>query len=129
MSVARVKASALFEGEWKDGRPWRGSGRFLAKDGRCDFDGYFRRGAPFQGSGKWCDAKGNSFCGTISDAWPLSGEGVSRFSAPPALSSALGLPVNRVSHARCAVCTGHRMPGQRLRWRVGQRHGAGYHRA
>lgn len=75
MNLARAIGAELFEGAWKDGVPWRGSGRYVAKDGRSDFDGFFRKGAPFQGSGTWCDAKGNTFKGTVADAWPVSGEG------------------------------------------------------
>ena len=75
MDLARVRGASLFEGEWKDGRPYRGSGKYVSKDGRTCFDGFFRKGAPYQGSGTWVDGAGNSFTGTIDDAWPVSGEG------------------------------------------------------
>ena len=75
IELVRVRSASLFEGEWKDGRPWRGSGHFLSKDGATSFEGYFRKGAPFQGSGTWVDSAGRKFTGKIEDAWPVSGEG------------------------------------------------------
>ena len=75
MELVRVRSSSLFEGEWKDGRPWRGSGHFLSKDGATSFEGFFRKGAPFQGVGTWVDSAGRKFTGKIEDAWPVSGEG------------------------------------------------------
>ena len=75
MELKRVKSASLFQGEWKDGRPYRGSGHYLSKDGKTSFEGFFRKGEPFQGEGTWVDSAGRKFTGKIEDAWPVSGEG------------------------------------------------------
>eukprot|EP01043_Picozoa_sp_COSAG02_P017642 COSAG02_NODE_803_length_17021_cov_18.597270_4_plen_465_part_00 len=70
-----MKSASLFQGEWKDGRPYRGSGHYLSKDGKTSFEGFFRKGEPFQGEGTWADSAGRTFTGKIEDAWPVDGEG------------------------------------------------------
>jgi hypothetical protein len=57
-----------FVGEWKDGRPWAGSGRY------GQWEGLVRRGRPYSGKGTWVLGK-QRFDGEILDAWPRSGEG------------------------------------------------------
>lgn len=75
MELARVRNAAAFEGEWHDGRPYRGFGHFVSKDGKTSFDGFFRKGAPFQGSGTWVDSRARKYAGHVQDAWPVNGEG------------------------------------------------------